>query len=466
MPSRRSFKNDSQGEAALAAAAFSPTQVPQIAAGEYWLPGVGVSGTTTISWAGRNGTNTLSVGSGQAPDAVTGPGGNPAWQFVAANSDVFIQSSPAGPLTATDGVYVAFWFRYDVLDTTTRVLAEQSGNAGARRWNIRKTGSLAVLQVEWSDDGTNLLTSTVTLQEAENIGLVSVLDKYLFCEVLIDPAGGSLPTKTRMWLDGAEVTWSSQSGTGGAALFNGGIFRVGNNNFENQSMKGQIGPVYIGKRAGGVLLPSAPDRAGLMRYRTPKDCRLQVVLDGNSVTGGQGASVTYVTSYPGVLRAALVSLGYQARDTHDRGLGGQTSQQMVDGFSTRVLPFYDPLFARSALVFFEVRNSSVAGQTAAQIQAQHQAYAALGRGAGFRVFVCTAPGSDGEPKGVGVAGAVNAWIRANWQSFANGFVDLEDAPQFTPSGSVLNPTYYSDGVHLTDAGYAVVAALVRTAITT
>lgn len=45
---------------------FDPRMVPQIAAGEFWLPGYGVSGTTTISWAGRNGTNTMSIGASQA----------------------------------------------------------------------------------------------------------------------------------------------------------------------------------------------------------------------------------------------------------------------------------------------------------------------------------------------------------------------------------------------------------------
>src|SRR5262245_43273184 len=97
---------------------FSPAQVPQIAAGEYWLPGVGVSGSSTISWAGRNGTNTFTSAAAETPDAVTGPGGNPAWSYVIANNDIFTVASPAGPLTATDGVYVACWFRFTTLDTT------------------------------------------------------------------------------------------------------------------------------------------------------------------------------------------------------------------------------------------------------------------------------------------------------------------------------------------------------------
>lgn len=441
-----------------------PLLIPQIAAGEYWLPGIGVSGTTTISWAGRNGTNTMTAASAQTPDAVTGPGGNPAWQYNQANSDIFTVASPAGPLTATDGVYVACWFRFDALDTTNRVLIEQHGSAGARKWQIRKTASQVVLNVDWSDDGTNQLTSNVELTEAENIGVVSQLDKYLFLELLIDPAQATLPTKTRMWINMKEVTWGSQSGTGGAALFNGGVFRLGNNNFENQDFNGQVGPVFIGRKVGGVLLPTTSQRQTLMRYRSPKFKRFQFVLDGNSLTAGQGATVPFVTSYPGVLKTQLAAKGVPTRDVHDRGLGGQTTQQMIDGFNTRVLPFFDSFYLRNYLVFFEVRNSTTNGQTASQILSQYQTYSALGRAAGFYVVACTAPPTDGDAVGQGVAGAANALIRANWRSFADAFIDLELVPQFTPAGNLANPTYFSDGVHLTDAGYALIAQIVQTSL--
>jgi lysophospholipase L1-like esterase len=443
---------------------FRPNQIPQIAAGEYWLPGVGVSGAATISWAGRNGTNTMTAAAAQTPDAVTGPGGNAAWQFSQANSDIFTVATPAGPLVTTDGVYVACWFRFDSLDVTNRVVIEQHGSAGARKWQLRKTASVNVLRVEWSDDGTNLLASDVSLTEAEGVGTVTQLDKYLFCEIAIDPAGGSLPAKTRMWLNMREVTWENQSGAGGAALFNGGVFRLGNNNFENQDFNGQIGPVYVGTKVGGVLLPSDHQRMRLMRYFAPKQQRLQVVVDGNSLTAGQGASVAGVTSYPGVLRASLAAQGIPTRDVHDRGLGGASTQDMIDGFATRVEPFFDAFFSRNALVFFEVRNSTVDGQTAAQILAQYQEYAELGRAAGFWVVACTAPPTDGDAVGQGVAGAANTLIRANWESFADAFIDLELVPEFTPAGNIANPTYYSDGVHLTDAGYALIAARVETAV--
>ena len=444
---------------------FHPSQVPQIAAGEYWLPGVGVSGTTTITWAGRNGTNSVSIGSAQAPDAVTGPGGNPTWRFLQANSDIFAQASPAGPLLNTTGLYLAFWFRFDALDTVNRTLVEQYGLAGGRRWSIRKTASLSTLFIEWSDDGTNVLSCGASITEAENVGTVSVLDKFLFAELLIDPTQSTLVAKTRLWLNMKEVTLNSHAGTGGASLFAGGTLRFGNNIFENQDFNGLLSPIYVGVRSGGTLLPTTEHRRGLMHYLSPKDRRMQVILDGNSLTAGQGASVPFVTSYPGVLRAALVTAGFQGRDVHDRGFGGQKTSDMIAGFATRVLPFYDPVFLKNVYVFFEVRNSTQASVPVATVQQEHVTLGLMAQQAGFFVVVCSAPGSDGAPAGTGTPGQVNAWLRANWQTFAHAFIDLEQRPEFTPSGNILNPTHYSDGVHLSDAGYAVVAAAVQQAIT-
>lgn len=434
---------------------FDPSQVPQIAAGEYWLPGVGVSGTTTVNWVGRNGTNTLSrTPAANVPDPSVGPGGFPDWTWVAANVDAFIQSSPAGPLQATDGLYLAIWFRYDSLDTVNRVIAEQYGLAGQRKWHIRKTASTNVLQIEWSDDGTNVLSCNAALTEAEGVGTVSQLDKYLFLELLIDPLQVVPSNKVRAWLEMIPIPLGGFSGSGGASLANAGTFRIGANNFENQIFNGRIGPTYVGRRVGGVILPTDEQRRGIWHFKAPKQQRIQVVVDGNSLTQGQGASVPSVTSYPGVLRAALNSRGIPTRDLHDRGLGGQTTEQMLAGFPTRVAPFYDPFFRFNVLVWFEIRNSSVAGRTPSEIIATHQAYSAAARAAGFLSVVCTAPPTDGDAVGHGTPGAVNAWLRANWQTIADGFVDLELVPEYTPAGDIANPTYYIDGVHMKDPGYA------------
>lgn len=446
---------------------FAPDTIPQIAAGEWWLPGVGVSGSTTISWAGRNGTNTLQTASVEAPDAVTGPSGNPAWTYVAANSDTFVAAAPAGPLTATDGVYVACWFRFDSLDTTNRVIVEQHGSAGARKWHLRKTASTTTLQLEASQDGTTLQTQAVSLTDAEGAGSITILDKYLFAEFVIDPTvTSSIAAQSRLWLNMKPITFTSTSGSVLTSLFDGGALRYGNNNFQNQDFNGQLGPLYIGKRVNGRLLPTDKQRLKLMRYLSPKDSRVQIVLRGNSIMAGQGASSPGVTNISGVLKTLFAARGYVARDIADRGHGGDTTEFILDNFFSDEFLLLDKTFDRSVLVMFEVRNSTVAGRSAQQIYESYVAYGNRARGAGYWVLACTAPPTGGDPAGQGVAGAANALIRANWPSFANGFVDLERVPQFTPSGSSANPTYYSDDVHGTDAMYALIAQIFLQAIIT
>ena len=443
---------------------FHPNQVPQIAAGEIWVAGAGLSGGATRSWAGRNGTNTVTTPSAQESNVVTGPGGFPTMEFLSANSDVWTASSPAGPLTATDGLYLAFWVHFNPLDTVFRTAIEQYGNAGGRKWNVQKTASLSAFQMTWSDDGTNLLVGGLAATEAENVGVITMLDKLMFCEWAIDPALSTLAEKTRLWLDMRLQTLTTLTGTGGASLFNGGVFRIGNNNFENQDMAGLVSPILVGRKVNGVLVPTLAHRIGLMNYLSPKDRRFKLIAGGNSVTAGQNASVPFVTSYPGVLRSSLVSAGHAGRVVHDRGLGGMKTSDMIADFSTRVLPFYDPGYNKNVYVFFEVRNSTQASVPVETIQAEHVTLGRMAQEAGLYVVVGTAPGSDGAQAGQGTPGQVNAWIRANWQTFAHQLIDFENHPAFSPSGNILNPTMYSDGVHLTDAGYAILASEVFNAI--
>ena len=186
---------------------------------------------------------------------------------------------------------------------------------------------------------------------------------------------------------------------------------------------------------------------------------------GNSLTQGQGASTPDVTDYPAVMRGLLNPGGSPLFTVTDNGFGGRTSAQLISEFDSVVGVLKNDWYSQNVVVMFEVRNSFIAFVSAETIIAEHITYCQNATAAGWKVIVCTAPGSDGTQAGENIPGEVNAYIRANWRDFADGFVDLEAAPEFSPSGDVLNPTHYSDGVHLTDAGYAVVAALVAAAVT-
>jgi lysophospholipase L1-like esterase len=57
---------------------------------------------------------------------------------------------------------------------------------------------------------------------------------------------------------------------------------------------------------------------------------------------------------------------------------------------------------------------------------------------------------------------LNTLLKANFGSYANVLVKLDEASELSNSA---NATYFqADGVHLTDAGYAVVGGLVQTGL--
>lgn len=113
------------------------------------------------------------------------------------------------------------------------------------------------------------------------------------------------------------------------------------------------------------------------------------------------------------------------------------------------------------LVWFEQRNGFSAGNSVAQEQALAQTYTAQAKAAGFKVWICTPP-----PTADAHAAKIqdySAWLRAN-HNFADGFIDLNAVPAFTPAGDIANPTNYFDAVHLNATGYGVLASTVFSSI--
>lgn len=108
-------------------------------------------------------------------------------------------------------------------------------------------------------------------------------------------------------------------------------------------------------------------------------------------------------------------------------------------------------------------NDGVDGQT---MYDRLQTYCLARRAAGWKTIVCTeidAQGANQISNGYHATHylALNILLRAD-HSFADGFADLGADPRLQDATDV---TYYlSDLVHLTDAGYAVVASIVAPVI--
>lgn len=84
---------------------------------------------------------------------------------------------------------------------------------------------------------------------------------------------------------------------------------------------------------------------------------------------------------------------------------------------------------------------------------------------GFDVFVCTEISIPWSSEGNGLSDSLrlelNTLIRENYQSFASGFIDLAANTNLGDVGDYNDTTYFYDKVHLTAAGYALVAGMVQ-----
>lgn len=204
---------------------------------------------------------------------------------------------------------------------------------------------------------------------------------------------------------------------------------------------------------------SAGDLADLKTYLLNKWMPTQlVVCDGNSLVRGVGFGATALaTSYPGVLRT-LLSPSYEVTNF---GVGGQRIDQMSSDFSNQVGNVWSHR-SRNIYVAWEFANSMVT-RDAATCQADFTTLCNAAVTAGYTVVALTITGSTGQSADWYTRRtACNTWLRDSARLVRNGGIfhalcDIDARAEFTPAGSIANPTYYSDNIHLTEAGYAIVA---------
>lgn len=201
----------------------------------------------------------------------------------------------------------------------------------------------------------------------------------------------------------------------------------------------------------------------------------QVVYDGNSMTAGTGA--TTGNSYPsqtGVIIDPKIYGGVSI------GVAGQTTAQMSADFSSQVAPLLNSQLSKNILICWEGTNDIYNGANTSTAYNDLVNYCNLGKTAGYNVIL----GNILPRQNVGVpAGfeatrvAVNNLLNADFSTstastrvkaptsgvtYADFMVQLDQNPQLQDP---TNATYFNaDKVHLTDAGYAIVAADMSAAI--
>lgn len=184
---------------------------------------------------------------------------------------------------------------------------------------------------------------------------------------------------------------------------------------------------------------------------------INVVFDGNSLTVGTGVSAgeTYPEQF------AQFFLGKST--VTNLGVSSQTTQDMLADVASQVQPLYNGAKFDNVAVVWEGTNDLYFGATAAQAYANLVSYCQAVRSYGFKAIILTiTPRSNGSTPASFESDrqTVNASIRTNWESFADGIVDVGADVAIGPDDAELNTTYYGDLVHMTVHGYARVGLLV------
>ena len=209
--------------------------------------------------------------------------------------------------------------------------------------------------------------------------------------------------------------------------------------------------------------PSVAERpAAEVRPEEPDLSRGLVVFDGCSLVDDAG--VAREDGMPAQVMALLPG----GLDGKNLGVGGQTTQMMAADAAAEVDPLCDPARPANILVCWEGTNDLVQGTTppldARQAYRHLAAYCEARQRAGFRVVICTVLPRGWSAGFYEARNALNAELRAHWRSFADALADVAANKTIGADGAENDGAYYRDTVHLTAAGYAIVAGVVAGAV--
>ncbi len=224
------------------------------------------------------------------------------------------------------------------------------------------------------------------------------------------------------------------------------------------------GTYFEGYMAEGVFFENA-DSAGVFAYNNNCLSTFQakpiVVLSGDSRTTGSGSSGSpqgtagqYLNDnsvYPAFLIATI---------GHRTDQGNTAINAVISNFATR----YTGAVQQNCMIYDYGINDIIQGISEATIEANVLAGLAAIRAAGMKALVttlaaCVDQSSLTQAKLI----AHNAWRRALTSADCDGVIDI-GADASIGVGQHGNATYFTDGLHHTNAGYAVKASLYQTAL--
>lgn len=199
-----------------------------------------------------------------------------------------------------------------------------------------------------------------------------------------------------------------------------------------------------------------------------------LAFDGNSLTSGTGAGDNQ--NYPNHVKDHFTGI-FKSIYFRPSGAGGETLSQMLQNYEVKIIQHYDP--AKYNIVFVWEDVNGIFPSSAQEQFDYMKTYTQRAKEAGFeKVVVLTSyyhrPEADGEYR-TNEGAVVNktsieaATVRLNEyynlihnanpaDVYYDHAIDLRLAPHIGGAeGTIKDPTYFWDYIHLTDLGYQVVA---------
>lgn len=151
------------------------------------------------------------------------------------------------------------------------------------------------------------------------------------------------------------------------------------------------------------------------------------------------------------------------------GVSGQTTPQMLADFSTQVAPLYNANRSKNIYVMWEATNHHYVNPsvTASQAFDSILTLCQTAQAVGFDVVIPNVlPRSNsGTPSDFETwRSSFNSLLASNEATYGYKLADVAGNTTIGDAGDETNTTYYSDLVHLTDAGNNIVAPIIATEI--
>jgi lysophospholipase L1-like esterase len=192
----------------------------------------------------------------------------------------------------------------------------------------------------------------------------------------------------------------------------------------------------------GMVGYYADDNAKLLASRAP----VEIVFLGDSITEG------WMDKRP----------GFFTRGRVDRGIGGQTSSQMVLRMMSDVVEL------KPKAVHIMAGTNDIAGNTGPMTphmtQDNFRMMVAIAQRHGIRVLLASIPPAASFPWRPGLEtrkpiAAMNAWLKQFARESGSIWVDYW--PVLNDGTGAMKPGFASDGVHPTEAGYDAMATVIE-----